>query len=81
MWNIPLQLGLFEQKGKEAEIEMMYFEKFEKILTPRQLFKLRAAERHFTGRVLRHHGRLRLLPIGTAEVGLLEIPGDEIRET
>ena len=49
----------FEQKGKEAEIEMMYFEKFENILTPRQIFKLRAAERHFTGRVLRHHGRLR----------------------
>lgn len=50
---------LFEQKGKEYELELTYFEKFEKILTPRQLFLLKGAERDFMGQVVRRHGRMR----------------------
>lgn len=50
---------LFEQKSKENKVEMEYFEKFEKILTPRQLFLLKGAERNFMGQVVRRHGRMR----------------------
>lgn len=31
---------LFEQKGKESEIELEYYPQFEKILSPKQLFLL-----------------------------------------
>ncbi len=50
---------MFEQKDKEYKIEMAYFAKFEKVLSPKQLFKLKAAERAFMGKVVRKHGRMR----------------------
>lgn len=50
---------MFEQKDKEYKIEMAYFPKFEKILSPKQLFRLKAAERAFMGKVVRKHGRMR----------------------
>lgn len=37
--------ALFEQKKKEAEVELKYFEDFKKILTKRQLLKYKETER------------------------------------
>lgn len=48
---------VFEQKSKEGEIEKTYFEKFKGILSPRQLLKLKSAERKFTQQLFRQHGR------------------------
>lgn len=48
---------VFEQKSKEGEIEKAYFEKFKGILSPRQLIKLKSAERKFTQQLFRQHGR------------------------
>ncbi len=48
---------MFEQKSKEGEIEKAYFEKFKGILSPRQLLKLKGAERKFTQQLVRQHGR------------------------
>lgn len=48
---------VFEQKSKEGEIEKAYFEKFKGILSPRQLLKLKGAERKFTQQLVRQHGR------------------------
>ena len=39
-------------KAKECEIEAKYFEKFEKILSKKQLFQLKRAENNFTRDVL-----------------------------
>ncbi len=48
---------MFEQKSKEGDIEKAYFEKFKGILSPRQLLKLKGAERKFTQQLVRQHGR------------------------
>lgn len=40
--------ALYEAKEKEAAIEKNYRERFKKILTPRQMFLLKGAERKFT---------------------------------
>ncbi len=50
---------MFEQKSKEGEIEKSYFDKFKSILSPRQLFKLKIAERKFTQQLVRQHGKAR----------------------
>ncbi|MDE6303676.1 MAG: Spy/CpxP family protein refolding chaperone, partial [Paramuribaculum sp.] len=39
--------AMFELRGKESEVEKNYYKKFSKILTPRQLFKFKSAERNF----------------------------------
>lgn len=44
-------------KQKEGEIELEYFEKFEKILSKKQLFLLKSAENKFTQSILDHHRR------------------------
>ena len=46
--------AIYELKGRENEIEMRYFKDFKTILTPRQLFQLKDAERDFTRHLLRH---------------------------
>lgn len=51
--------ALFEQKSKEGEIEKNYMKKFEPILTKKQLFMLKGAERKFTRDIMKHHRRLR----------------------
>lgn len=51
--------AVFEQKKKEAEIELQYFDKFKEILTPRQLLRLRNAERAFVQHVVNAHKRRR----------------------
>lgn len=45
---------LYESKGRENEIEMRYFKQFKAILSPKQLFKLRGAERDFTRELMKH---------------------------
>lgn len=49
--------ALFELKGKENEIEMRYYEKFRKILTPQQLFKLKIAEQQWTRELMKHRNK------------------------
>lgn len=51
--------AIYGQKGKEAEIEARYYEIFRQQLTPRQLFRLRGAERRFNQHLMRHHRRMR----------------------
>ena len=46
--------ALFEQKKREAEVELKYFEQFKEILTKRQLLKLKDAERKFNSSLLKH---------------------------
>lgn len=45
---------VFEQKKREGEVEMVYFDKFKEILTPKQLLNLKNAERKFTQQLVRH---------------------------
>ncbi len=47
----------YELKGRENEIEMRYFKEFKAILTPKQLFQLKDAERDFTRQLMRHQRR------------------------
>lgn len=49
--------AVYELKGRENAIEMKYFKDFKTILTPRQLFKLKDAERDFTRQLMRHQRR------------------------
>lgn len=49
--------ALFELKGKENEIEMRYYEKFRKVLTPQQLFKLKIAEQQWTRELMKHRNK------------------------
>lgn len=51
--------ALFEQKSKEGEIEKSYLKKFQPILSKKQLFMLKGAERKFTRDIMKHHRRLR----------------------
>lgn len=51
--------ALFDVKQKEASIELRFKEEFKKILTPRQLFLLKGAERKFTKELMNRHQKLR----------------------
>ncbi len=51
--------AMFEIKGKEADIEMKYYPKFKKALTPKQMFMLKIAERKFTNELMMQHSRMR----------------------
>ena len=42
----------FEQRKKEAEIELRYFEEFKNVLTKRQLLKIKDVERRFNRALL-----------------------------
>lgn len=50
--------AMMEVKGKEAEIESRYFVKFKGILSAKQLFQLRQAERKFTREIMKQHSRM-----------------------
>ena len=50
---------VFEQKRAEGQVEMTYFEKFKEILSPRQLLRLKNAERKFTQQLVKHHRRMK----------------------
>lgn len=49
--------ALFEQKSREGAVETEYFDKFKEILSPKQLIRLKNAERKFTQQLVRQHGR------------------------
>lgn len=49
----------FELRGKENAIEMKYLARFKSVLTPRQLFKLKSAERKFNRKLFKEHRRKR----------------------
>lgn len=49
---------IFEQKRAEGQVEMTYFEKFKEILTPRQLVKLKTAERKWQQQLFNHRRRM-----------------------
>jgi len=49
--------SLFDQKRRESVVELLYFEKFKDTLTPKQLFRLKNAERKFTQQLVKHHRR------------------------
>lgn len=51
--------ALFQCKSKEAAIEMKYYKEFKKILTPRQLVKLKKAERDFTKKLMTEHRKMK----------------------
>lgn len=51
--------ALFELKGEESKIELEYYDKFKEILSPKQLIRIKNAERKFTQRLMQHHRRLR----------------------
>ncbi len=47
--------AVYSQKEREGKVEMEYFDRFKEILTPRQLLRLRTAEKSFTQRLVKHH--------------------------
>ena len=51
--------AVFAQKEREGKIELEYFEKLRETVTPRQLLKLKSAEKMFTQKLIRHHRRMR----------------------
>lgn len=50
---------IYETKVKQAEIEKTYSEKFKEVLSARQLFHLKEADRKFARDMMRQHNRLR----------------------
>lgn len=51
--------AMYEVKGKEAAIEKQYFTKFKTVLTPKQLFEFKQAERRFTDKLMKEHSKAR----------------------
>lgn len=51
--------AMANQKVKEGEIERDYINKFKTVLTKKQLFQLKTAERKFARDIMKHHRRLR----------------------
>ncbi len=51
--------AMIEVKGKEASVEEQYFAKFKTVLSPKQLFKLKQAERKFTRELMRQHSKMK----------------------
>lgn len=51
--------AVYLQKSAEGDVETQYFDRFKQILQPRQMLKLRNAEREFTRRLMREHRRAR----------------------
>lgn len=51
--------ALFELSIKRGQVEKKYYGKFKSILTPRQLFELKGAEREFARKVMDKHRQSR----------------------
>ncbi len=51
--------AVYELKGRENAIEMKYFSDFKEILSPKQIFQLKDAERDFTRQLMKEHRRQR----------------------
>ncbi len=52
-------LAIFSQKEREGKLEMEYLEKLKETISPRQLLKLKNAEKLFTQKLIRQHRRIR----------------------
>lgn len=50
--------AMVEVKGKEAAVEEKYFSKFKGVLSAKQLFELKLAERKFTRELMKQHSRM-----------------------
>lgn len=51
--------AMYDAKTQEAAIENEYAGKYKEILTPKQLFRLKAVERQFNRELMKQHHRLR----------------------
>lgn len=51
--------AMYNVKTREAQIEKKYYTQFRKLLSPRQLFKLKRAERHFQRQMVKEHYKKR----------------------
>ena len=51
--------AIYETKVRQAEIEKDYAAKFKEVLSPKQLFRLKEADRKFARDMMRQHHRLR----------------------
>lgn len=51
--------AMYDASVKSAELEKEYSDKFRTILTPKQLFRLKAVERQFNRELMKQHHRLR----------------------
>ena len=51
--------AMYDAKVKEASLEKDYMARFREILSPRQLFQLKAVERRFSREMMRQHHRIR----------------------
>lgn len=51
--------AFFQQSQLEGEIQMSYYEKFQKILTPKQLARLKMIERQFVNHLMKEHHQRR----------------------
>lgn len=49
--------SLFEQKKRESDIELKYYDRLREVLTPRQLVALKSAERKISMTLANYHGR------------------------
>ncbi len=57
--RVAVAEGMFEAKAKEGAIELKYYKKFKEILSPKQLLKLKSAERDFRRKMTREHRKLK----------------------
>lgn len=48
---------LFEVKKRESEVELKYYDRLNQVLTPRQMLRLKGAERKINMRLAKYHGR------------------------
>ena len=53
--------ALFDAKVKQAGVERGYMEKFAPVLTPKQLFMIKAVERKFNRDLMKQHNKLRMV--------------------
>lgn len=51
--------AIIELKKKEADIELKYFDKFKTVLSSKQLFELKRAEKKFTRKIMNAHNKKR----------------------
>ncbi len=51
--------AMYQLKSEEGKIELEYYDRFRSILQPRQMLRLKNAERKFTQQLMIHHRRLK----------------------
>ena len=51
--------AIIELKKKEADIELKYFDKFKTVLSSKQIFQLKRAEKKFTRKIMNAHNKKR----------------------